>query len=93
MHVKNTNHTNQFNVFLFVVYRFEAFLAGLQFGSPGLILKSLKKKTTAEPKVQTLVSASAPAGAVEGSGLQHSAFIRCYFYPAGLTQTKFRLCP
>lgn len=47
----------------------------------------------AEPQVQTLASASAPAGAVEGSGVQRSAFIRRYFYPAGLTQTKFRRCP
>lgn len=54
MHVKNTNHTNKFNVFLFVVYRFEVFLAGLQFGSPGLILKSLKKKLQQSQKCKHL---------------------------------------
>lgn len=36
---------------------------------------------------------SALAGVVKGSVLQPSAFKLSYFYPAGLTQNKFRSCP
>lgn len=42
--------------------------------------------------MQTLLPLPVPAGVLEGSALQLSAFIRRYFYPAGLTQTEFRFC-